>query len=217
MGSSCEDEVLLFAVLTLLDAPSWLGGEHGKLLLMAAVLVGLLLLGRWIAARSETSAHDPMVMTRPTAPTMQSAVVTRPGEDSSEVMSLNAAPASKGSGNDIHPEMDFGPVRLRKLYFHNFDALSGPAAPANFVDELTVEVLFKATGAVVENTYTVATPLGLSELMAAKQWGILYSPEVFIVTRFDLEDIRQAVIDHVLEHSETRSLEANSPGEPHLL
>ena len=107
--------------------------------------------------------------------------------------------------------MDFGPVLLRKFYFHNFDALSGPADPAKFFDELTVQVLFKATGAVVENTYTVATPLGLSELMAAKQWGTLYSPEVFVVTRFDLEAIRQAVMEHVLEHSETRFLRSQQP------
>ena len=207
----------LFTSLLLLDAPSWLGGEHGKLLLMGAVLIGLLLLGRWIAARSETSAHDPLVMSRPAAPSMHSAAVPQPDEDSSEAMSLDIAPASKGSGNDVHPEMDFGPVRLRKLYFHNFDALSGPADPANFFDELTVEVLFKETGAVVENTYTVATPQGLSDLMAAKQWGILYSPEVFVVARFDLEDIRRAVMDHLLEHSETRSLEANNSGERPLL
>ena len=206
----------LFTSLMLLDAPSWLGGEHGKLLLMGAVLVGLLLIGRWIAARSETSAHDPQVMARPAEPIMHSAVLA-PAERDSDALAPGASSAARGSGNNIHPEMDFGPVRLRKLYFHNFDALRGPADPANFFDELTVEVLFKETGVVVENTYTVATPLGLSELMAAKQWGILYSPEVFIVTRFDLEDIRQAVMDHVLEHSETRSLEANGPEGPLLL
>jgi hypothetical protein len=108
--------------------------------------------------------------------------------------------------------MEFGPVRLRKFYFNNMDALSGPADATNFVDEVTIEVLFHATGAVVENTYTVATPLGLSELMEAKQWEIFYSPDVFVVARYDLEAIRRAVLEHLLDNSETHSLDQSQSG-----
>jgi hypothetical protein len=211
-------EMDLSAGLMLLDAPSWLkDGDHAKLLLMAAVLVGLLLLGRWISARSETSAHDPQFMPDSNSPPMRPTAVAQPvDDDSDDEALLDGAPLAKGSAGDVHPAMDFGPVVLRKLYFHNFDALAGPADPVNFVDELTVEVLYKATGAVVENTYTVATPLGLNDLMTAKQWGVLYSPEVFIVSRFDLEEIRRAVLDNLLEHSETGSVGGRSPGEPLL-
>lgn len=207
----------LFAGPALLDLPSWLkDGDHAKLLLLAVVVVGLLLLGRWISARSESSAHDPMIMSNPAPPPMRSAVAPGDANSAAQSAALAVASAEESSAPAVHPEMDFGPVLLRRFYFNNFDALSGPEDPARFVDELTVQVVFKATGAVVENTYTVATPLGLSELMKAKQWGILYSPEMFVMTRYDLEAIREAVMEHLLENSESQPPKAGGNGELRL-
>lgn len=211
-------EVESFLLTVLLDTVPWLkDGDHSKILLLAVVVVGLLLLGRWISARSESSAHDPMFMSNPVSPVTHSTVAEPPAADSTaHTADLAAVSAPESSAAVVHPEMDFGPVLLRRFYFNNFDALSGPADPAKFFNELTVQVLFKATGAVVENTYTVATPLGMSELMAAKQWGTLYSPEMFVVTRYDLEAIREAVMEHLLDNSETRPLGARGGDEVRL-
>ena len=100
--------------------------------------------------------------------------------------------------------MDFGPVVLRKLYFNGFDAASGPADPLSFVDDVTLEVYFKQTGALFENTYTVATPAGLTQLLRDKDWDILYSPEIFIVNRYDLKLIRETILERMLDDSELR-------------
>ena len=71
--------------------------------------------------------------------------------------------------------------------------------PSSFVDDITVEVYFKHTGSVFENTYTVATPAGLGQLLRDKEWDILYSPEIFIVNRYDLKLIRETILEHIMD------------------
>ena len=191
-------EANLFAV-ALPAAPSWLADVNsGKMLLFFGALVGLILLGRWISSRSDVSVHDPALMSHTSTPAVHAV----------------EPPDKPHPDSPVHSETDFGPVILRKFYFGNFDALSGPADPASFVDEVTIEVVFKDTGVVVENTFTVATPLGLSQLMAAKEWGILYSPDVFVVTRYDLQTLREAIMERFLERSEADATRAKSNSNP---
>lgn len=183
------------AGVIILALPSWVNGESGaKLFLIAAVLVGLLLLGRWISAQTESSANDPALMSSAASAPIQARAVPLARTDAPDP---NAP---------VHPEMDFGPVILQKFYFSGFDAMSGPPDPLDFFDEVTVEVYFKQSDGVFQNTYTVATPRGLSHTLQTKQWDILYAPEVFIVNRYDLKLIREAVMERFLDHSEVQSM-----------
>jgi hypothetical protein len=189
-----------FAVQMLPAPPSWLMNESGtKLLVILAAMIALFMVGRWISARAESSAHDPTLIQHET-PSVRPTVVQEPNDPSPDP---NAP---------VHPEMDFGPVVLRKLYFGGFDTASGPADPLSFVDDVTVEVYFKQTGSLYENTYTIATPTGLSQLLRDKEWDILYSPEIFIVNRYDLKLIRETVMDHLMDVSELRQAPAASDG-----
>lgn len=179
---------LTISMSSLTVAFPWLKDESAaKLLLMLAAMVALFLAGRWIAARGESSAHDPSLMGNAefSAHPMMNAVEDVPALDAS-----------------VHPEMDFGEVILRKLYFAGFDAATGPDDPANFVDEATVEVYSKRTASLFENTFTVATPAGLDHMLREKQWESLYSPQIFIVNRYNLKAIREAIAERLLEDLE---------------
>ena len=187
---------MCFAVQGRAAWPAWLADESGlKLLVMLAAVVSLFVVARWIAARAETSAHDPTLV-QGEAPAVRATIL--PHDD---VPDPNAP---------VHPEMDFGPVVLKKLFFDGFDAASGPTDPLSFVDDVTVEVYFKHSGSLFEYTYTVATPAGLEELMRDKQWDILQSPEIFIVKRYDLKLIRQTIVEHIVDAAEMRHSPASN-------
>jgi hypothetical protein len=186
-----------FSVQVLTVPPSWLNESGTKLLVMLAAVVSLFMVGRWISARAESSAHDPTLIQNETPSTRPTILK---GPDS----------ATPDPNAPVHPEMDFGPVVLRKLYFNGFDATDGPADPLNFVDDATLEVYFKHTGALLENTYTVATPAGLIQLLRDKNWDILYSPEIFIVNRYDLKLIRETILERIIDDSELRQSHAES-------
>ncbi len=160
-----------------------------KMLAMLAAVISLFMVGRWISARSESSAHDTTLIQDET-PSARPTILHDDG--------------TPDPNAPIHPEMDFGPVVLRKLYFNGFDAASGPADPLSFADDVTLEVYFKQTGALYENTYTVATPAGLTQLLRDKEWDILYSPEIFIVNRYDLKMIRETILERMMDDSELR-------------
>ncbi len=153
------DPCMWFAVQVLAAPPSWLMNESGaKLLVMLAAVISLFMVGRWISARAESSAHDPTLIQDET-PAVRPTILT---------------------GTDVPPrtrmlpftlKWTLVPVVLRKLYFNGFDAASGPADPLSFVDDVTLEVYFKQTGSLFENTYTVATPAGLSPTAARQRMG----------------------------------------------
>jgi len=181
-----------FAVQVLTAPSSWPMNESGaKLLVMLAAMISLFMVGRWLSARAESSADDPALIQNET-PAARPTILQGPDDGTPDP---NAP---------VHPEMDFGPVVLRKLYFNGFDATSGPADPLSFVDDVTLEVYFKQTGSLFENTYTVATPAGLGQLLRDKEWDILYSPEIFIVNRYDLKLIRETILERIVDDSELR-------------
>ena len=193
MGSACRGRPGMWFAVQVLTAPSsWPMNESGaKLLVMLAAMISLFMVGRWISARAESSADDPALIQNET-PAARPTILQGPADGTPDP---NAP---------VPPEMDFGPLVLRKLYFNGFDASSGPADPENFVDDVTLEVYFKQTGSLFENTYTVATPAGLGQLLRDKEWDILYSPEIFIVNRYDLKLIRETILERIVDDSELR-------------
>jgi hypothetical protein len=54
----------------------------------------------------------------------------------------------------------------------------------------------------------VATPAGLTQLLRDKEWDILYSPEIFIVNRYDLKLIRETILERMMDDSELRQAPA---------
>jgi len=92
-----------------------------------------------------------------------------------------------------------GRVRVTQFNFAHFDAVPGPPDPDCFADELLVELYDSVSDFRWTSTYVVATPAGIRKMMDEERWSFFYATEVFVVRRYDLQTIREAVYGRVKE------------------
>jgi len=100
----------------------------------------------------------------------------------------------------VDPEL--GSLRITKFFFKKLDAIPGPPDPWTFADELTVELYDPDSEHRWSQSYFVATPQGLSEILRDKSWKYLYAAEVLVLPKYDLEEIRRAVVSRIVETNE---------------
>ena len=93
--------------------------------------------------------------------------------------------------------MKFENITLRKFYFSQIDTLAGPPDPFEFADELTVEVEHNSTGHESKWEFTVGTPAGFARLLETKEWESFYSPQTFVIRKYELEMVREMVLEHI--------------------
>ena len=102
--------------------------------------------------------------------------------------------------NSTAPVSDnLGRVRVTQFNFAHFDAVPGPPDPESFADELIVELYDSVSDFRWTSTYVVATPAGIRKMMDEERWSFFYATEVFVVRRYDLQTIREAVYGRVKE------------------
>ena len=94
---------------------------------------------------------------------------------------------------------DLGRVQVTQFNFAHFDALPGPPDPESFADELILELYDSVSDFRWTATYVVATPAGIRKLMDEERWNFFYATEIFIVRRYDLQLIREAVYGRIKE------------------
>ena len=82
------------------------------------------------------------------------------------------------------------------------DAIPGPDDPDVFADELQVQLYDPDSDHGWWQSYFVATPQGLSGILREKSWRYLYAPEMIVVPRYDLEEIRRAVVVRIMADHE---------------
>jgi len=165
-----------------------------KLLLLVAVGGGLLALGRWCSRLGVASSVD----YRPDAPTRD------PAELSSGAGSnLKVWPPS---AEEVVASLPFDPelrnIRIRKFYFKKADAIPGPDDPEVFADELNIELYDPESGHAWWQSYFVATPQGLAKLLREKSWRYLHAPDILVFPRYNLEEIRRAVVSRIIADHE---------------
>lgn len=80
-------------------------------------------------------------------------------------------------------------------YFKETDLVSGPADPYNFVDEFSAEFENRDDGHKGTATYTVATPQGLSSLLARDGYRYVLGDGMIIIPRYDLATVLRAILD----------------------
>lgn len=90
-------------------------------------------------------------------------------------------------------------MRVTQFNFAHFDAVPGPPDPDSFADELIVELYDSVSDFRWTSTYVVATPAGIRKLMDEERWSFFYATEVFVVRRYDLQTIREAVLGRIKE------------------
>ena len=84
---------------------------------------------------------------------------------------------------------------LLNYYFKQIDLVDGPPDPYNFLDEFSAEFENRDDGHKWTSTYTIATPQGLSNLLAKENYRYVLGDGMIIVPRYDLAAILRAVID----------------------
>jgi hypothetical protein len=159
----------------LLIIPDWLASDSSKLLLFAVAIVALFVIMRIVSRRSETAQPFPG---------HEFGAAERHGQESS------AVPV-------VHESMRFDKIELRSFYMREFDVITGPPDPFEFVDELTAEVEHLETGARSTWEFTVGTPSGFARLLEGKGWESFYSPEIFVIRKYELEIVREMIVDHI--------------------
>lgn len=166
--------------------PAW--GDGLKLLLLIVFGGGLLLLGRWssrLAGTNRTGAF-------PDAPTPDVADLL-PG-----AQSRTWPPSAEEVAASLPFDPSLGRIRIKKFFFDKMDPNPGPEDRDVFADELHVELYDPDCDHSWWQSYFVATPQGLAKILRDKSWRYLHAPDVLIFPRYDLEEIRRAVVSRIM-------------------
>lgn len=155
-----------------------LSSDYAKLLVFALVLVGVFLLVRMTSRRNQKEEGFPP---------QQFPL----GNDDGAFKNLGS--------RAVDPAMRFEHLVLRAFHMREFDVLAGPPDPFEFVDEITAVVEHLETGERSTWQFTIGTPAGFARLLEGKEWESFYSPGIFVVRKYELELVREMVVDHITE------------------
>jgi hypothetical protein len=165
-----------------------------KLLLLVAAGGGLLALSRWSSRLGATSNRNGI----PNAPTPDPVELSVGGGSSPKVW----PPSAEQVAASLPFDPALGSLRIRKFYFKKADAIPGPDDPEVFADELNIELYDPDSGHAWWQSYFVATPLGLATVLREKSWRYLHAPEILVFPRYNLEEIRRAVVSRITAENE---------------
>jgi hypothetical protein len=162
-----------------------------KLVLLVAAAIGLLSLGRW----SSRLGGDPEGSSSNNVPVDEQDVADRFQPDP-------LAPGGDEIAASFPSDPSLGTIRMKKFFFEKIDALSGPPDCNVFADELHIELSDPDSGYTWWQSYFVATPQGLSQILHEKAWKYLHAPEILVLPRYDLEEIRRAAVSRIVADHE---------------
>ena len=165
-----------------------------KILLLVAIGGGLLSLGRWSSRLGAGQSEDlPGNM---------------PAPDPRDLPS-EGGPAPKvwpPSAEEVAASLPFDPslgrIRIKRLFFDKTDVYPGPDDSEIFAEELHIELYDPDSDHSWWQSYFVATPQGLAKILREKHWRYLHAPQVLVFPRYDLEEIRRAVVNRIVADHE---------------
>jgi len=165
-----------------------------KLLLLVLLGGGLLALGRWSSKLG--AGHGGNFSSDAPTPDAQE---LPPRSGSSP---RNWPPSAEEVAASLPFDPSLGRIRIQKFFFEKMDAIPGPDDPDVFADELHVELYDPDTDHTWWQSYFVATPLGLTKILRDRSWRYLHAPDVLVFPRYDLEEIRRAVVSRIMADHE---------------
>jgi len=165
-----------------------------KILLLVAIGGGLLSLGRWSsrlgASQSPDSPGD--------VPTPDPRDLTPAGGLAPKVW----PPSAEEVAASLPFDPSLGRIRIKRLFFDKTDVYPGPDDGEIFAEELHIELYDPDSDHSWWQSYFVATPEGLAKILREKHWRYLYAPQVLVFPRYDLEEIRRAVVNRIVADHE---------------
>jgi len=159
-----------------------------KISVIIAFGIGLLALGRWSSRLGHNMQDHPINVATP---------------DTSEPIARYAPPPKTYAPGPEEVVASFpfdpslGKLRITKFFFDKHDAIPAPANPRVFADELHVEIYDPDSGQKWWQSYFVATPEGLADMLRDRAWKYLFAPQVLVFPEYDLEEIRRAVVSRI--------------------
>jgi hypothetical protein len=102
-------------------------------------------------------------------------------------------------------------IQIGNWNFEHFDIATGPPDPDNFADELLMELHDSSAGRSWRQTYFVATPAGLQKMLRSKKWSSMVLPQTLVMARYDLKELRAAILD---ELGAMEAQRGDAPDEP---
>ena len=162
--------------------------EPWNLVLLVVCALALFVVGKWASRVSESNQ-----LNWPEEPKIDSPASQQ---------WLFPAPTNGQAAGTPTSEPELGPIRIVNFYFSKFDTVHGPADPEAFYDELFVELYDSDSAHRWTQSYGVATPQGLTQILHDKSWSYLYANGIIVVQKYDLNCIRQAVIARIAEDNE---------------
>jgi hypothetical protein len=165
-----------------------------KLLVLVVMGGGLLALGRWSSRLgggrgASFPADAPTPDAEELVPSTQAARKVWP-------------PSAEEVATSLPFDPSLGKLRIRKFFFRKADAIPGPDDPEVFADELLVEVYDPDSDHAWWQSYFVATPEGLAKILRDKSWRYLHAAEILVFPRYNLEEIRRAVVTRIVAEHE---------------
>jgi len=171
--------------------------EVAKVLLLAVFFVALYALSRWASRLNES---NPRAISPPELETPKPPEAPRPW---ATIVPIDRRPEFH-SAQPVN-EDELRPVRIVQMYFSKFDFDPGPPDRTSFADELFVKLYDENTGYDWTQSFFVATPQGLDEILERENWDYAYADKVFFVRRYDPKVIRQAVVEQLISTQERPS------------
>jgi len=171
------------------DQSDWL-----KLLGIAGAAVALYLIAKRLGG-GDQSYPPPMDTSSSTEIPTQQVKPPEPDrsqeteEDDSDIPAHEERPTSAGS--EVHPKH----FQITEWNFATFDIETGPPDPDCFADELLMTMYDKSTAHAWKHSYFVATPAGLEKILRKKKWVSMFLPQVLVMARYDVKELRAAMLD----------------------
>jgi hypothetical protein len=161
-----------------------------KLLVLLAVGGGLLLLGRWSSRLSVPRDGAPPADT----PTPDAAELQEERKSTPKIW----PPTAEELAAQLTRDPELGRIQIKKFFFKKVDAIPGPDDPDVFADELLIELHDPDSDHYWWQSYFVATPLGLQQILREKSWRYLHAPQILVLPKYDLEEIRRAAVSRIM-------------------
>jgi hypothetical protein len=166
-------------------------GDGQKLAIYVVAIIAFYAIARWVSSRTESSQiyQPPQIPEPPPVETL-------------------IAPQAP-------PPVRTDPVEtviLDDIWFDNFDVKIGPPDPKRFCSEMTATVRIPGYyERKWDTTVPVATPEGIRDKIQNERWSSLYMPDLIVVDHYDLKEICDTLIDHILSRDPDTTLPPDNP------
>src|SRR5215471_19999274 len=165
-----------------------------KILFLVAIGGGLLSLGRWSSRLGAGQSPDSPA----NVPTPDPADLTPSGE----LTPKHWPPSAEEVAASLPFDPSLGRIRIKRLFFDKTDVYPGPDDSEIFAEELHIELYDPDSDHSWWQSYFVATPQGLAKILREKHWRYMYAPEILVLPRYDLEEVRRSVVSRILADQE---------------